>query len=153
MKECRRCYEVKETTEFFKDSRTKDRLNSWCKECRRKYKRTDSYKRQARNSKTAARYARYEQYRLAEMKREMRKYGITVEIYNALLLEQNNSCATCLRAAKEFTKRLAVDHCHTTGKVRGLLCSQCNTALGKYRDDIETMERAITYLKRHRSVG
>ena len=60
------------------------------------------------------------------------KYGISIEEYNNLLVSQNNGCAICGKktAYNNGTKRLHVDHCHNTNKIRGLLCSQCNTTLG-----------------------
>jgi hypothetical protein len=79
------------------------------------------------------------------------KYGITLDDYNRLLIAQNGKCAICgsgvggQRAGK--SKRLAVDHCHSTGVVRGLLCEQCNTGLGKFRDDPEILQAAVKYLK------
>lgn len=59
-------------------------------------------------------------------------YGITLEEYTKILLDQNSSCAICGRHQSEFKLALAVDHCHTTGKIRGLLCGPCNTGLGHY---------------------
>jgi hypothetical protein len=60
------------------------------------------------------------------------RYGITIEEYNKILFDQNNGCAICGKetAYNNGEKRLHVDHCHTTGRIRGLLCSQCNTTLG-----------------------
>ena len=79
-----------------------------------------------------------------------RLYGITEEDYLRMLKEQNEVCKICLKPetakAKDKVKRLSVDHCHMTGKVRGLLCHKCNTTLGKYEDNIETFERFIEYL-------
>jgi hypothetical protein len=78
-------------------------------------------------------------------------YGITIEQYESMLVEQNNVCAICLRAEtatnRGKVKRLAVDHCHITGKVRGLLCHNCNTTLGKYEDKPELIKRFIEYLE------
>ena len=76
-----------------------------------------------------------------------RVYGIDKDIYNKMFVEQDGCCAICRRHQLEFPKRHAVDHCHTTGKVRGLLCEDCNTSLGKFNDDIQTLERAIKYLR------
>ena len=71
------------------------------------------------------------------------KYGLTLEALDKLFFDQKGLCAIC----KKSNKRLTVDHCHTTGKVRGLLCDSCNGALGRLGDDIEGLERAIQYLK------
>lgn len=63
------------------------------------------------------------------------KYGITPEQYNQLLNEQNGCCALCDRHYSEFKKRLAVDHNHITGEIRGILCDYCNRRLvGRHRD-------------------
>jgi Recombination endonuclease VII len=70
-------------------------------------------------------------------------YGISLEDYARLLAEQGGVCAICLRQPAE---RLCVDHCHATGKVRGLLCRTCNTGLGCYRDDPSLLTTAAAYL-------
>lgn len=92
--------------------------------------------------------------RAAYKDKELRKaFGITIADYQAMLVEQNGVCAICDRP--ETTVRrgriepLSVDHCHTTGKVRGLLCAQCNKGLGMFHDKPERIERAVHYLKRH----
>lgn len=86
--------------------------------------------------------------------KELRKnFGMEQEDYDRLLNEQFGVCAICERP--ESIERggksewLSVDHCHTTGKVRGLLCTQCNHAIGKLDDDPELLRRAIAYLEKH----
>lgn len=82
----------------------------------------------------------------------LRNYGITSEDYSAMFDSQNGVCKICNNPETEIEhktgniKGLAVDHCHDTGLVRGLLCSKCNTALGKFKS-IEILESALTYLK------
>ena len=73
-------------------------------------------------------------------------YGITLDDYNKMWADQAGCCATCGIHSSALTKPLHVDHCHTTGKVRGLLCTQCNTALGMAKDDIQTLKNMIKYL-------
>lgn len=73
-----------------------------------------------------------------------RSYGISLEQYDALFAAQKGACAIC--AKPPGARRLAVDHCHTTKAIRGLLCVQCNTAIGKLNDDPELLRRAIAYL-------
>lgn len=83
-----------------------------------------------------------------------KNYGLTVAQYNAMLREQGGVCAVCGkdepnehgRTGKQF--RLSVDHCHDTGRVRGLLCQRCNRAIGLLGDDPVLMRRAISYLLR-----
>jgi hypothetical protein len=72
-----------------------------------------------------------------------RLYGISPAEYDALLTEQGGACAICRRRAKG---RLCVDHCHVTGTVRGLLCSECNCALGYLKDDQASLVAALAYL-------
>ncbi len=74
-----------------------------------------------------------------------RVFGITLEDYERILEEQGGLCVIC--KGKDNSKRLAVDHCHTTGKVRGLLCSRCNQGLGLFDDDEKKLRLAIKYLK------
>jgi hypothetical protein len=77
----------------------------------------------------------------------IKKYGITVEQYNQLFLEQEGRCKICNRHQSEFKRSLAVDHSHSTNKVRGLLCHHCNKALGHFFENVSTLENAILYLK------
>lgn len=87
-----------------------------------------------------------------------RTYGLSIERYNQLLSDQQCKCAICNKQHDPSLKRgrLYVDHCHKTSKtkksskVRGLLCSACNSALGYFKDDIEVIEKAIDYLKKHK---
>jgi hypothetical protein len=73
-----------------------------------------------------------------------RKYGVPLGWYEETLAAQGGACAICLRPSE----KLHVDHCHASGQVRGLLCFECNTGLGKFADNIASLERAIEYLKR-----
>jgi len=77
-----------------------------------------------------------------------RKFGITPEQYDLMFTMQNGYCAICNIHQSKLKYRLAVDHCHTTGKVRGLLCSACNKALGVFNDSITTLNVAIKYLEK-----
>lgn len=76
-----------------------------------------------------------------------RKYGITLEQYQELFTKQNGRCAICQQHQLELKKRLNVDHCHRTNIVRGLLCHNCNTALGSLRDSITILDAAKLYLQ------
>ena len=73
-----------------------------------------------------------------------RKYGITVADYEAIREAQQGRCALC---GAMPTESMHVDHCHKTGRVRGLLCGHCNKGLGLFRDDPELLRRAIAYLR------
>jgi hypothetical protein len=72
-----------------------------------------------------------------------RIYGLNEEQYNNMILSQNNICAIC---HKPSDKTLHIDHDHVTGRVRGLLCSNCNTGIGFFKEDIDSLASAIEYL-------
>lgn len=76
-------------------------------------------------------------------KRYIAIYGITLEQYNKMLIEQGGLCAIC----GNRDDKLVIDHNHSTGRVRGLLCGNCNTGLGMFQDNTELFKSAYTYLK------
>lgn len=82
-------------------------------------------------------------------------FGITLADYEAMMVAQACVCAICEKPETRVDNRtkaptrLAVDHCHSTGKVRGLLCSMCNKGIGHLKDDIQLLRNAIPYLERH----
>lgn len=76
-----------------------------------------------------------------------RKYGLSLEQYNQLFLAQNGLCKGCLKHASQLPKNLAVDHDHSTGLVRGLLCTQCNFAVAHSQDSAATLRRLADYLE------
>lgn len=83
-----------------------------------------------------------------------RRYGITLDVYHEMFKDQNGVCAICgnketaVDRTTQETRRLAVDHCHKTGKVRALLCTNCNTLIGRANDSVEVLKSAITYLEK-----
>ena len=74
-------------------------------------------------------------------------YGISLLDYNNMLKEQDNKCKICELDQAGFHFSLSVDHCHETGRVRGLLCSNCNQALGCLKDSTELFQKSIKYLE------
>lgn len=84
-----------------------------------------------------------------------RKFGITLDIFNEMLEQQDNKCAICSKMIKSRENRshmknvACVDHNHTTGKVRQLLCNECNWALGLVEENINTMKGMIAYIEKH----
>lgn len=77
-----------------------------------------------------------------------RRTGITNEQYEEKLKHQNGVCAICKDVC---TRALAIDHNHTTGQLRGLLCNKCNRGIGYLKDDVATLQRAVDYLKEYES--
>jgi hypothetical protein len=76
-----------------------------------------------------------------------KKYGLTEQAYNEMWSEQSGRCKICNKHEQELGKVLYVDHCHNTGKVRGLLCNKCNTAIGLLFDDVDIILKAANYIK------
>lgn len=101
--------------------------------------------------KSASNYRKNHPNKILEYKLQTR-YKITPQEYNLLLNKQEGKCAICKNyetAIHNFTKKnqkLAVDHCHTTNVVRGLLCMECNRGIGLFHDDISRLTNAIKYL-------
>jgi hypothetical protein len=77
------------------------------------------------------------------------KFGITLEAYTQMLVAQGGVCAIC--GKEPGKRRLDVDHDHETGKIRGLLCNQCNQMLGYASDSITTLQNGIEYLSKRRT--
>jgi hypothetical protein len=89
-----------------------------------------------------------EEKRNRNRRQQISLYGLTVEQYDAMLIEQNYVCAICNKSEKSSTKGvLFIDHDHKTGKVRGLLCDTCNRGLGYFYDNKLFLHNAIEYLK------
>ena len=116
-KQCLACKEIKPANAFQRRTSNKDGLFRHCKECYDK------------------------SYRVYALQRD---FGISPEQYQALLTEQEGRCKICGRLPQ--SRRLSVDHCHATGKVRGLLCGQCNHGIGNFQDDPRLLKAAAEYL-------
>lgn len=119
-------------------------------------KRLEDPEYRKRQRQSSARWQRLnpEKVKISQRKKYLRtkavkKYGIDEAMFNAMSENQDHKCAICGKHANEQKKSMAIDHDHNTGKVRGLLCSSCNTALGNFNDSISNMKAAIGYLERH----
>lgn len=110
----------------------------------------------------AARRKRYERRRALQSEEERkleafkwhlkREYGLTLEEYDEFVKGHGNRCAICARGPEHQQRRLHVDHDHESGKIRGLLCSSCNTGLGQFQDDPELLEEARKYLAAYKAL-
>lgn len=154
MKTCYNCKEHKPLDQFCKDATKKDGLKGTCKPCLKQrskelYDLNPEARRKATNdSRNKLRNSDPEKYRrLAKNARLKSTYGITLDQYEAMLKEQEHSCAICGVHQGKLAKELAVDHCHTKGHVRKLLCHYCNTTLGLVKEDVEVLQNMINYLK------
>lgn len=120
IKKCRECGLVAKSKDdlslFLKDPSSKHGVKSICTDCNRNYLFN-------------------------------KKYGISLKKYNTMLKEQNGKCKICdTSSAGGRYGRFHVDHCHISGNIRGLLCHNCNRAIGMLNDDIVILSRAILYL-------
>jgi len=159
MKQCTKCKQIKELKDFTKNKRHNDGLNYRCKNCNniyeRKYRQNSHSKeltkiRNKQFRKENPNYFReYEKKHPNKSKNRWlkRNFNITLEIYNKFLEEQNYCCKICLKNNNEFKQALSVDHCHKTGKIRGLLCYNCNRGIGLLQDDFKICMKAAEYLK------
>lgn len=135
---CKTCSEEKPFNAFPKNKMYKDGIRPHCIECRRKYEVESFHKHK---------HKRPYDYLTDKDRKLQRAFGISYQEYLTMLEAQGGCCAICGTSDTGKRKAFAVDHCHHTGKIRGLLCSNCNTGIGNLRDDIGLLERAIEYLR------
>jgi hypothetical protein len=142
MKTCTKCKTEKPISDFGTDRSKKHCLLARCKPCRQKQNKL------WRQSKPGYEKRRYKKEKNAVRERHLkRKYKITLADYAVMLLAQAGACAIC-KAPEPQHKMLDVDHCHKTGAVRGLLCTNCNRMLGHSGDVPERLRRAADYLEK-----
>lgn len=141
-KRCPTCGQTKPASEFAKDTARPDGMSSRCRLCRKRS--DDLYRMKPETRQRERAYRASEQGRQVERRKRCRRFGLSVDDYEQMLAEQLGVCAIC--GAAPEGKRLAIDHDHQTGRVRGLLCTFCNIALGGFRDSPELLGRAISYL-------
>lgn len=139
MKQCKKCAELKDLSEFNKDKRSKDGLSYWCRKCHNKQKNQwykdnpekNWYRNNPEKGKKCSRKTKLKQL-----------YGITPEIYQEMYENQNGICANpgCDNPVE------VIDHDHITGKVRGLLCHGCNVSLGYLKEDKSRILGLVEYI-------
>jgi len=129
-KACNSCKAVKDLIEFPKTkSKHLDGTQGICKKCKAKWMQQD-------RKRNPDRYRNH----------DYKKYGIDLNFYNYLAEKQNYLCAICGKPETKKNKFLHVDHCHTSNKVRGLLCESCNLGVGLFLDNTKILSNAINYL-------
>lgn len=133
MKECRKCKQTKPLTEFYKaTSRTKDNLRHECKTCW---------------NKASLEYYEENKESLVEKRKDYhyrKNYGIELVEFEKMKADAKGRCQSCGKETE-----LVLDHCHSTGKVRGVLCNRCNHALGHALDSVAILKNLIHYLETH----
>lgn len=159
MKRCSKCQLYLTLDRFANDSSAKDGKQTYCKDCRRVYSKTYREKHcECRstlnktwhvnnNELVKTRRSKWRSHNSERIQayRRKHKYGLSEVQYNELVDKQDGRCAIC---NSQPARPLFVDHCHKTGKVRGLLCHGCNILLGTAVDDIERLHAAINYLRK-----
>jgi hypothetical protein len=144
-KTCPSCKQDKYFSEFGKDKTKKLGISSYCKPCAslnrsKNYSKNpvvgkEKLKEYYKNNKDKSR-----SYSLKNL------YGLSVEQFNEMKFMQGGSCKICKTHESNLKRKLFVDHCHTTGSIRGLLCQSCNTMIGNAKDNILVLQAAINYL-------
>lgn len=148
VKLCLRCREEKTFDLFPKNRRTKEGIGTYCLVCSadvvRARRQTEEGAQAHRDSSKRWREANNERHKDNNARWQ---YGVEHGTYDTMFTAQNGQCAICKTTEPGLgTKRFAIDHCHTSGRVRGLLCHRCNQGLGYFKDDAERIHRAIQYL-------
>lgn len=167
MKHCTRCQNDKPISDYYKDKNKKDGLQQWCKSCvsetqklvrkenpaktrawakRHYYKDHEKSKKRKILSTTKWIKNNPEKFELFRLNAKLKRYGISRDQYESLLIIYNFACGICGRHQDGLSKDLCIDHCHKTGKVRGLLCYNCNLAVGHLKDDPDLALSAAKYL-------
>ncbi len=161
MKKCAGCFQLISVTNYYKDRHHEDGFRSRCKDCQRikdrlQYQR-DREKELLVSQQYRLRNPDYlQKYRMQQGKHERlalltyrQRHNLTIEEAEHIrMLRTKTYCMICGKPAKESRKeRLCLDHDHDTGRLRGLLCDNCNTALGLLKDNVFFLEKATDYLK------
>lgn len=154
MKICASCKCELSIDNFHKKKSTKDGLHNYCKICTATKNKKWVIDNKDKHKETCKNW-----YSLNKEKANLKgtdwhyrkHYGITHQYFLELAKQQENKCKICnstLSFNKEKTNdRAVLDHCHVSNKIRGILCNNCNTSLGKFKDDINILQSAIRYLQ------
>lgn len=138
MKTCCTCKAAKDVSEFGNDKRQPDGKQARCYEC---YRISDRIRNAEPARKASAKNAILK-----------RKYGIDLAAFDVMLTNQGHVCAICKLPESEIPHNKGqpwqVDHCHTTGQVRGILCFPCNFAIGLLKDDKAIIMNALNYISK-----
>ena len=142
---------------YFPEDKRVDGLFSWCRECKRiqnrestrRHKEARAVRRRAWGIEAVAGYPGLTKKRAADLKS---RYGLSPAAFETIWKAQGESCLVCRQPAKDKWAQ-SVDHCHTTGKVRAILCLSCNTAVGMVYEDADIAARLTEYIRcsRHAS--
>lgn len=144
-KKCNICQAEKPLTDFSKTKQLKSGFKGHCKKCHNEINK--QYYSKPKNLQKQKQWAKNnpESRKLTYRKHNVKRYyGLNWEEYQLLLKKFKNKCGICGGRDKND---LSVDHDHQTGKVRGLLCNNCNNGLGRFKDSYQLLEKAMKYLR------
>ena len=149
-KTCRKCGIEKTLDQFSNTKGLKSGKLNQCKECMKAsvvvWRKANPGKCLAAKRSWSARNAQ-KLKRQATVRNLKKLYGITLDLFELFLEKQGRACAICGRPSRQLSRRMSVDHDHSTGEVRGLLCDKCNHLLGQANDDPQILIKAAAYLK------
>jgi hypothetical protein len=156
---CTKCQTTREDNEFYKQPAyggRKARKQSICKYCRcssMKHKYENDYQYRLNQINSSSDWQKNNQDKWKDKDLRIR-YGIRLIEYRQMLESQNKVCAICggpetRKAISGKLCSLHVDHNHENGQIRGLLCHHCNTGIGSFKESIELMKKAISYIEKH----
>lgn len=145
-KGCQRCGTIRPVS-YFRKQNTANGYASYCKYCRH-VRDCEIYNRELMSEEDFWHMVNkdYDGWERLHIKNIQRKFNISFE-YAKELTEVEN-CYICEKHKDDNGRTLAIDHCHKTGEIRGVLCSLCNTGLGSFRDNVDFLKSAIDYLKK-----
>lgn len=150
MKRCSRCKQTKQNDQFYRRTKNRDGLDSWCKECKlednkRHNSLTDVFARK-REYHREHHLKNREKHLVQSKRNNVRiKYGISLEEYYQRLSLQKSKCKIC-GATLTPGRGATLDHDHKTGRIRGFLCHFCNKGIGMFRDNVDLLLRAAVYV-------
>ncbi len=145
MKRCTHCKEVLPQEQFHRDKTFHDNLSRRCKKCQ--FEMHEAWR--LKNLGKAAEHARKWRAKYPQRSKDLmikKNYGLEAGTYDRMLALQNGKCAICETTRAGGKGAFHVDHDHSSGKVRGLLCHDCNTGLGKFKDRAALLHSAVKYL-------
>lgn len=151
-KRCSGCGETKPLGDYHRSRNERSGRTSLCRVCVKAYRKEHYRARKASGAERAYNAQRFDKTRDMNLRRN---FGISLERYEELKATQGGVCAICGEPPRGVIRKtgvpfsLAVDHCHSSGRIRGLLCNQCNQGLGCFRDRPDLLLAAIEYLRRH----
>lgn len=165
-KKCTKCGKRKRLKYFYKHKTTRDGYHTQCKKCCRKISDEWAKKNWNKVLKSCRKYYKNNRQKIYERKKNKwkkhpikrkryqqekhlkYKFNLTLKEYKILIEKQKGKCLICNKKPKNKIKKLSIDHDHKTGKIRGLLCHNCNVIIGLAHEDIKILKNIAKYLQR-----